>query len=291
MKLFAITFFGLAVAFSESSEDEDYDWEEIMNRNQICASINYAILSAANPTDYPSIGMFEGTDFVQDGDGSCNANGMTVAEDCDCEDAENYRFHDYDLCERLEQDADSDEDMSEGMDTLKSLVCERIFSMKDIDDEFTKKDFCTIINYSILSNANPTDYPTLGEWEGTDFVQDGANCKAGGETVADDCDCSNAKSYSFADQDFCETLEKEAPSDQKMPQGFDTFKSLICISDVSDECTDAQKSLEAEENFIQKGVLKLECDAACSEFPNETCGFLVSSVSMILFAVLAMLKY
>merc|ERR1711885_41280 len=90
--------------------------------------------------------------------------------------------------------------------------------------------------------------------------------------------------------------DEEDDEDEEMPQsmaqGLDTLKSLVCGgSAVSAECTTAQANLEAEENFLIKAGLIIECEAACAEFPNETCGFLVNGVSMILFAMLAMLKY
>ena len=59
---------------------------------------------------------------------------------------------------------------------------------------------------------------------------------------------------------------------------------------VSDECKEAQKVLEAEENSLAKMTLVEGCKAACVNDPQAKCGFLVNGVSMILVAILAMLK-
>ena len=59
---------------------------------------------------------------------------------------------------------------------------------------------------------------------------------------------------------------------------------------VSAACEKAQKELEAEENTLAKMGLMAACEAACANDPEATCGILVNGVSMILVAILAMLK-
>jgi len=287
MKFFAVTFFGLAAAFSLDfssgplkmrTMDEDLEMEILMNL--YCKLINYEILSADNPTDYPSMGpsFGEDTDFVQDGE-NCNGGGMSVP-DCDCNDAENYWFADQDVCNILEVDPDSDEEitptMQQGMDTFGSLVCggnddeewfENEWSEHEWpEDEWSEDDHmeedmedeknCRMINYAILSDANPKDYPAVSAEFGdpSNFVQDDTNCDAGGMSVAD-CDCSDAENYNFFNQELCDELKLETESElyqmlvpPSMRKGMDKLKSLVCGSDVN-------------------------------------------SVSMILFAMLAMLKY
>ena len=60
--------------------------------------------------------------------------------------------------------------------------------------------------------------------------------------------------------------------------------------DVSNACLEAQKALSAEENSLAKIPLQLTCETACANDPGATCGFLVNGLSMLLIAVLAMLK-
>ena len=55
-------------------------------------------------------------------------------------------------------------------------------------------------------------------------------------------------------------------------------------------CLEAQKELSAEENPLNKIPLQFACEKACANDPEATCGFLVNGLSMLLIAVLAMLK-
>merc|ERR1712147_28221 len=151
---------------------------------------------------------------------------------------------------------------------------------------------CNQMNYGLLSVDNPTDYPALSADMG-EISQDGKDCKMtveGGSVSYKDCDCSDAETYNFADEAACDFLKEAPMGPDQNEEAVEKIISLTCGSDPS-ECIDAQKDLEAEENFIQKGLLRATCEAACAEFPNETCGFVVNGVSMILFAMLAMLKY
>ena len=58
----------------------------------------------------------------------------------------------------------------------------------------------------------------------------------------------------------------------------------------SAECIEAENALAKEENALAKMPLELACRTACANDEGATCGFLVNGVSMILFALLAMLK-
>lgn len=60
---------------------------------------------------------------------------------------------------------------------------------------------------------------------------------------------------------------------------------------VSVECTDAQAAFEASTNALDKIKLRVDCETACAEFEDETCGFLVNTLSLTLFALLAAFKY
>ena len=59
---------------------------------------------------------------------------------------------------------------------------------------------------------------------------------------------------------------------------------------MSTACDDAQKALLAEENSLAKIPLQFACEKACANDPEATCDFLVNGLSMLLIAVLAMLK-
>ena len=104
-------------------------------------------------------------------------------------------------------------------------------------------------------------------------------------TVADDV-CADAQKELEAEKDALVKIALKLDCELACSEDPDAN----CGNDVSDECAEAQKEYEAEENSIAKAVLKTACIAACSEDPDATCGFLVNGVSMILFAVLAMLK-
>ena len=69
-----------------------------------------------------------------------------------------------------------------------------------------------------------------------------------------------------------------------------TTANSTATVDKSAECIEAENALAKEENALAKMPLKLACEAACANDEGATCGFLVNGVSMILFALLAMLK-
>ena len=69
-----------------------------------------------------------------------------------------------------------------------------------------------------------------------------------------------------------------------------TTANSTATVDKSAECIEAENALAKEESALAKLPLKLACEAACEGEVGATCGFLVNGVSMILFALLAMLK-
>ena len=56
-------------------------------------------------------------------------------------------------------------------------------------------------------------------------------------------------------------------------------------------CKDAQKTLAATTNSLEKVALTAACELACTDVENETCGFLVNGLSFVLFVILAVFKY
>ena len=69
-----------------------------------------------------------------------------------------------------------------------------------------------------------------------------------------------------------------------------TTANSTATADKSAECIEAETALAKEENGLAKLPLQIACQAACEGEVGATCGFLVNGVSMILFALLAMLK-
>ena len=59
---------------------------------------------------------------------------------------------------------------------------------------------------------------------------------------------------------------------------------------LTDECHKAIDELENESNELVKVRLKTTCESACKE-ETAKCGYLANVMSMILFALLAALKY
>ena len=62
-----------------------------------------------------------------------------------------------------------------------------------------------------------------------------------------------------------------------------------CLS-YADKCQYALDVLANESNEISKLELKSTCEEKCKEVETAECGFLVNSLSMILFAFLAAIK-
>ena len=60
---------------------------------------------------------------------------------------------------------------------------------------------------------------------------------------------------------------------------------------LSEECQKAIDELKNESNEVLKIGLKLNCQSECEGEATAECGYLVNGMSMILFALLAALKY
>ena len=59
----------------------------------------------------------------------------------------------------------------------------------------------------------------------------------------------------------------------------------------SEECQTAMDNVANESSAIKKLSLIIDCDSECKGEEGAVCGFLVNGLSMILFALLAALKY
>ena len=125
-------------------------------------------------------------------------------------------------------------------------------------------------------------------------------------TVATITTAANGSGSSAACDEAQKALSAEENSLAKIPL------QLACESacagdagatcDTVSACDEAQKALLAEENSVAKIQLQLECktacagdagatcESACANDPEARCGFLVNGLSMLLIAVLAMLK-
>jgi len=55
-------------------------------------------------------------------------------------------------------------------------------------------------------------------------------------------------------------------------------------------CAEAQANLAATDDFFERLGLQAECESACAEFEDETCGFLINGISFALLALLAFLR-
>lgn len=142
-----------------------------------------------------------------------------------------------------------------------------------------------------FSGINPADYDRLYA-----FMHRISNAKI--HAAGENAEWEDWKNYESCDGPACagNVVETTAAPTTAAPttvaeEVVEVVEATVAnVTVVSDECADAQKKLEAEENALAKIPLKAACELACSEDSDATCGFLVNGVSMILFAVLAMLK-
>jgi len=236
MKTTFIAILALAYASSEF-------WETYYKTQ--CNQVNYMILSADNPNDYPAISM--DIDNISQNGADCkmteNKWEQVTILDCDCSDAENYNFVDQAVCEKFENPYEKH------TDKLISLTC----------DHLGKKAMCNHANYIVFSvmRKNP-GYPAIPN--SPDSIRqvgyDGSDCTVIGESgkyreTFYDCYCTDSDNYDFFDKDLCDMLKNQsAPEDEKYAEGLDKIKNLTCGNDVT-----------------------------------------VTSVSMILFTMVALLKY
>merc|ERR1712126_458823 len=70
-----------------------------------------------------------------------------------------------------------------------------------------------------------------------------------------------------------------------------TVADVVETTDSVTACDEARGTFKAEANEAEKTALKTACDLACAGGEEQTCGFLVSGLSFVLFAILAVFKY
>merc|ERR1712147_161816 len=100
----------------------------------MCNQMNYGILSADNPTDYPALSeeMADAT-FSQDGN-DCKMTvegGSSSYEDCDCSDAETYNFLNKAACDVFTKSPMPGQN-EEAAEKLKSLTCGSVFNFLSV---------------------------------------------------------------------------------------------------------------------------------------------------------------
>ena len=123
---------------------------------------------------------------------------------------------------------------------------------------------------------------------------------SGDVTTVDSWDSINDwKTFDSCDGPLCASDDSESDVSDEVSDVADVVSTTTVTTTtttsgnatVSVECTDAQAELEASTNAVEKMGLELACEAACAEFEDETCGFLVNTLSLTLFALLAAFKY
>merc|ERR1719312_2228571 len=71
-----------------------------------------------------------------------------------------------------------------------------------------------------------------------------------------------------------------------------TTAATVAVDDAAlAGCKEAQKTLAATTNSLEKVAATAACELACTAVENETCGFLVNGLSLILVSILAVFKY
>merc|ERR1712137_461573 len=103
---------------------------------------------------------------------------------------------------------------------------------------------------------------------------------------------SNAKISGLTDDEWknYESCDGPACVQPTTTAATTTTTEATTTADKSAECIEAETALAKEENGLAKLPLQIACQAACEGEVGATCGFLVNGISMILFALLAMLK-
>ena len=69
----------------------------------------------------------------------------------------------------------------------------------------------------------------------------------------------------------------------------DLFPTVV--DPAAEACTLAQETYAASANDVEKLANLAACDLACADIEGETCGSLFNSLSVALFAILAIFKY
>merc|ERR1711911_484765 len=131
---------------------------------------------------------------------------------------------------------------------------------------------------TVNAAANPANYNKLHAW-----MHRISNAKISGLT--DD----EWKNYESCDGPACVQPTTTVATTTTTTEATTTANSTA-TADKSAECIEAETALAKEENGLAKLPLQIACQAACEGEDGATCGFLVNGISMILFALLAMLK-
>jgi hypothetical protein len=229
----------LAYGNAESTWEDEMaqdEYDMATSDKAMCNQVNYMMLSSNNPIDYPELEEFVSNStggYFQIGE-DCNLQtdyGLMIFPGCDCSDPENYEFANEDVCNYNETTVVMLRNYAEGYEKLKALAC-GIEGTKDGMD--MAKVVCNQVNYMILSENNPTDYPPIEAMDG-DFstvYQNGSDCHMGedfGSATFHDCDCSDSENYDFLDFGMCNYI-KEMSSTEGMPEsdGYNKLAALTC---------------------------------------------------------------
>ena len=97
------------------------------------------------------------------------------------------------------------------------------------------------------------------------------------------------KDYVSCDGPACAVATTTTTTTTTVAATTTTANSTVTV-EKSAECIEAENAVAKEENAIAKMPLTIACEAACVNDEGATCGFLVNGISMILFALMAMLK-
>merc|ERR1712212_482927 len=68
------------------------------------------------------------------------------------------------------------------------------------------------------------------------------------------------------------------------------LEDMVLGNPAEEACAEAQAKLDASDDFFERLGLQGECEEACDEFEDETCGFLINGISFALLALLAFLR-
>merc|ERR1712112_717684 len=101
---------------------------------------------------------------------------------------------------------------------------------------------------------------------------------------------SNAKIAGLTDDAWKDYVSCDGPACAGATTTTTTTATSTVTVEKSAECIEAENAVAKEENALAKGALTMACRAACANDEGATCGFLVNGISMILFALMAMLK-
>ena len=107
------------------------------------------------------------------------------------------------------------------------------------------------------------------------------------------------QSFDSCEGEKCGTggAAEEVVVEEVAENGADVDVTEVVVADqgngttFTEECQTAMDNVANESNAIKKLPLIIECESECKGEEGAVCGFLVNGLSMILFALLAALKY